>query len=232
MNDFHQDGLKQALENYIPAYELEWFVNTIKQENWNARWESEYDPITVEDKCIIRASFHESTADYDYDILIDPKMSFGTGHHATTFLMISYILKMNLKELDVLDMGTGTGVLAILAEKKGAGTIDAIDIDEWSFLNAKENAGLNKGDKIHVIQGDAEDIPSKTYDVIFANINKNILIHDMHHYVNHLHKNGKIVFSGIYQKDLEDLKTRAADFGLTMKDFRKKNDWVAAIFEK
>jgi ribosomal protein L11 methyltransferase len=176
----------------------------IEQQNWNAEWESQFSPIDVSEECRVRAPFHEATP-VKYDLIIEPKMSFGTGHHATTFLMLDQMLKMDFIGKAVLDMGSGTGVLAFLAEKMGAERIDAIDIDDWAFENCIENAERNGCHKTQVIKGGAEQI-QKQYDVIIANINRNILVQDGAIYTEHLLSKGTLLLSGFYEEDQAILK--------------------------
>jgi len=179
-------------------------LQEIQQQNWNAEWESQFSPIEVSAECRVRAPFHE-VIPVKYDLIIEPKMSFGTGHHATTFLMLDQMLKMDFSGKAVLDMGSGTGVLAFLAEKMGAARIDAIDIDGWAFENCVENAERNGCHKTQVIKGGAEQIQQQ-YDVIIANINRNILVQDGQVYMDHLMLGGTLLLSGFYEEDQSILK--------------------------
>jgi ribosomal protein L11 methyltransferase len=180
--------------------ELSYEWKEIEQENWNAQWESQFEPIEVSLECRVCAPFHEKKG-VKYELIIEPKMSFGTGHHATTHLVLSEMLNMSLHGQRVLDMGSGTGVLAILAEKMGADYIDAIDIDEWAFENCNENALRNGCSKIQSIQGGAEKI-TQQYDIILANINRNILSRDGAIYWSHLNNGGHLLLSGFYEQDV------------------------------
>lgn len=173
--------------------------------NWNHEWESNFDPIMVDGRCEVRAPFHEQH-EVDYDIVIEPKMSFGTGHHQTTYMMMEHILEIDFNEKKVLDMGSGTGVLAILAQMRGAAAIDAIDIDTWCFENAKENVERNNADKVEVLLGGAEVLQDKYYDIIIANINRNILLTDIPTYAKCLSSGGLLFLSGFYEVDLEAIK--------------------------
>jgi len=200
----------------------------IEQQNWNAEWESQFSPIEVSEDCRVRAPFHEAVT-VKYDLIIEPKMSFGTGHHATTFLMLDQMLKMNFQSQRVLDMGSGTGVLAFLAEKMEALAIDAIDIDDWAFENCKENAERNGCHKTQIIQGGAEQIQQQ-YDVIIANINRNILVQDGNVYMDHLMSGGTLLLSGFYEEDQSILK--AAFSNLRFVQSNVKEGWCMMEFHK
>ena len=212
-------------------FEISMDVKVIAQQNWNAEWEKSFSPINVMGKCIIRAPFHDKE-DVDYDILIEPKMSFGTGHHETTFQMISHLLDINVYEMRVLDMGCGTGVLAILACMKGAKSITAIDIDEWAFKNTLENVRKNKCSQIIVKQGGTEQMESMQYDLILANINRNILIHDMEAYVKSMSSGSKIIFSGFYTSDIRFINEKARELGLHLLGQSEKNLWASLVYQK
>lgn len=205
---------------------------TIQDQDWNATWESSYDPVVIDNICRIRAPFHEPDSSYKYDLCIEPKMSFGTAHHETTAQIIKLLLNENLSGLDVLDMGSGTGILAILAKKLGAAITVAIDNDEWAYRNALDNVKLNGENDIIVELGDANSLNNRQFDVILANINRNILLRDMHEYVNCLKINGKIFFSGFYENDLVLIKAEAERLGLSYLYHIKENEWTAAAFVK
>ncbi len=208
-------------------------IEHIEEQNWNAFWESNYPPVSIADKIYIYAPFHQLIPGYKYQIIIKPKMSFGTAHHETTAMMMTLMLKENFTEKTVLDMGSGTAVLAILASMKGAFETDAIDNDEWAYNNALENIKLNNIKNINPVLGDASTLTQhKKYDIILANINKNILLHDMPFYEQTLTENGKIFFSGFYLTDLDDLKTKANELKLSYQYHIEKNKWVAACFVK
>jgi ribosomal protein L11 methyltransferase len=223
--DWNEGLLEGLMTSSIPDLKMSWEVKTIEATNWNAEWEKSFDPISVDGACLIRAPFHEVQGDYKFVITIEPKMSFGTGHHATTHLIISEMLQMEWEGLDVLDMGSGTAVLAILAEKMGARDIDAIDIDEWAFENAEENAKRNDCSKIRCLLGGAELLGDKKYDVILANINRNILLRDMNLYRAVLKDGGKILFSGFYEQDVIELEKVATPLGLKIQNKRLMNEW-------
>lgn len=199
--------------------------------NWNAEWEKNFDPITVNNRCEVRAPFHKASG-VEYDIVIEPKMSFGTGHHQTTHMMIEHLLEEDVTGLDVLDMGSGTGVLGILAQMRGAGSVDAIDIDTWCFENALENVERNKTDKVNVILGGAEVLEGKSYDFVIANINRNILLQDIPVYANSLKPGGIILFSGFYKEDLETIENKCNESGIFYDSHLTKDNWVAAKMVK
>jgi len=204
-------------------------LQKIERINWNEEWEKNFTPILVDDLCSVRAPFHDMP-ETKYDIIIEPKMSFGTGHHATTHMMIQHILRNEWVDKSVLDMGCGTGVLAILARMKGAAPVEAIDIDNWCYLNTLENIERNDCKDIKVEEGGAELLEGRKYDVILANINRNILLKDMEHYISSLDKNGSIYFSGFYTEDLEVIKQACEKYDLRFIEHIKRNNWVAAKF--
>ncbi|WP_405369540.1 50S ribosomal protein L11 methyltransferase [Nonlabens sp. Asnod2-A12] len=199
----------------------------IPSTNWNAEWEKNFNPITVNNRCEVRAPFHQASG-VEYDIVIEPKMSFGTGHHQTTHMMIEHLLNENVENLEVLDMGSGTGVLGILAQMRGAVKVDAIDIDTWCYENALENVKRNKTDKVAVILGGAEQLEGKSYDFIIANINRNILLQDIPVYAKSLKKGGTILFSGFYEEDLVHIKNKCMESGIVYDSHLKKDNWIAA----
>jgi ribosomal protein L11 methyltransferase len=203
----------------------------IAQTNWNAEWEKNFNPIIVEDRCAIRAPFHEAF-NVEYDIVIEPKMSFGTGHHETTYMMIQHILATDFTNKSVLDMGCGTGLLAILAEKKGATAIEAIDIDNWCYLNSLENVTRNGCKHITVLEGDASLLSGKQYDIIIANINRNILLTDLSTYVSCLNEKGSLFLSGFYDSDCELIETTCNQLNLKLENTLMRNHWVALKFVK
>ena len=210
-------------------FEITYTFEIIKQTNWNAEWEKNFNPIVVGDQCAIRAPFHDSF-DVDYDIIIEPKMSFGTGHHETTHMMIEYILASDFTNNSVLDMGCGTGVLAILAKKKGAHVVEAIDIDNWCYLNSLENISRNDCGEISVLQGDASLLKGKRFDVIIVNINRNILLEDLSTYVACLNENSSLFLSGFYDSDCELIESSCLKLGLKFETKLIRNSWVALKF--
>ena len=203
----------------------------IEQTNWNSEWEKNFNPIQVNELVSIRAPFHENP-NLKYDIVIEPKMSFGTGHHETTHMMVQHLLNLDLTNKKVLDMGCGTGILAIFAEMKGAKPIDAIDIDNWCYLNSIENVERNNCKEISVFEGEASLLVNKKYDVIIANINRNILLNDMHVYANCLNDNGILLLSGFYQQDIPVIDAEVAKHHLKIDKVIERNNWVALKYKK
>lgn len=217
----------QILNN--PEFKIEYTFEEIEQVNWNEEWEKNFEPIDVDGKCHVRAPFHEKT-NAEFDIVIEPKMSFGTGHHETTHMMIQHLLETDLVGKKTLDMGCGTAILAILAEMKGAQPIDAIDIDNWCYLNSIENAERNNCKHISVYEGEASLLKGKKYDVIIANINRNILLNDMQQYVDCLNKGGILFLSGFYTEDIPVISESCTLKGLTYVKQFERNNWVALKF--
>lgn len=213
-------------------FEITFQKTEIDQINWNEEWEKNFDPIVVNDQCAVRATFHKPF-NVPYEIVIEPKMSFGTGHHETTYMILNYLLENNFKDQTVLDMGCGTSVLAILASMRGAKDVDAIDIDAWCVENSRENVDRNNCSFINVMLGDASAIPAhKKYHTIIANINRNILLQDMSIYEAALHNEGTLFLSGFYKEDLAIIKESCNKLGLQFVDNKEKNNWVAAQFTK
>lgn len=209
-----------------PEFKIEYTIEEIDQVNWNEEWEKHFEPIEVDGRCYVRAPFHEKTS-AEFDIVIEPKMSFGTGHHETTHMMIQHLLETDVTDMKTLDMGCGTAILAILAEMKGAKPIDAIDIDNWCYLNSIENAQRNGCSGISVYEGDAELLSGKSYDLIIANINRNILLNDMQQYVDCLNKGGILLLSGFYEEDIEAIDESCTSKGLTYAKKFSRNNWVS-----
>jgi len=207
-------------------FKINYTVEEIEQVNWNEEWEKNFEPIEVDDTCRIRAPFHEYK-EVTYDIVIEPKMSFGTGHHETTFMMTQHLLETELEGKKTLDMGCGTAILAILAEMKGAQPIDAIDIDNWCYLNSIENAERNNCKHITVEEGDAALLEGRKYDIIIANINRNILLNDMQQYVDCLNENATLLLSGFYEEDIPFIDASCTEKGLKLVKKHQKNNWVA-----
>ena len=212
-------------------FEISYIEEIIEQINWNKEWENNFNPIQVDDLVSIRAPFHENP-NLKYDIVIEPKMSFGTGHHETTHMMVQQLLDLNLADKKVLDMGCGTGILAIFAEMKGANPIDAIDIDNWCYLNSIENIERNNCSNISAYEGDAVLLKDKSYDVIIANINRNILLNDMETYMTCLNENGVILFSGFYKEDIPIIDAEVSKYGLKLDKTFERNNWVSLKYVK
>lgn len=242
----NEQGLEAfiPLENYpgieVSAYlekkreELEFTfrLERISEQNWNAVWESQYQPVLIAGSCMIRAPFHLPLADLKYDLVIEPRMSFGTAHHETTSLMLEALLQETLKGKRLLDLGCGTGVLAILAWKMGANRVDAIDIDFWAYENAQDNVVKNNATGISVIHGDAGNIPRKDYHFILANINRNVLLRDMEVCSSSLAQEGILLLSGFYEEDLPLIREKAEEFNLRLDRSASKNHWVCTKFVK
>ena len=207
----------------------------IEGKDWNEEWEKNYfKPLVVDDRCIVQSTFHNEPAIYEFNIVIDPKMAFGTGHHQTTELMMREILELDLQGKFLLDMGCGTAILAILSSMKGADPITAIDIDKWAYDNAIENISLNKTNNIEVKIGGAEVISDSgnLYDVILANINRNILLQDICVYNQSLNEGGLLLMSGFYEEDIPSIKEECAKHGLKFIEYQSKENWAAVKFQK
>ena len=227
--EWNEDILNDILIFENDNFRITHTFKEIEQINWNIEWEKNFDPISVDEVCTIRAPFHPKP-NTQYDIVIEPKMSFGTGHHETTHMMIQHLLSLDLKDKKVLDMGCGTAVLAILAEMKDAKPIDAIDIDNWCYLNSLENVERNNCKHITVIEGDASLLNGKKYDVIIANINRNILLEDIPKYSKCLNKNGVLLLSGFYKEDILMISKKCIEEGLKSSESLEKNNWIALKF--
>ncbi len=229
---FDEKILNIKLEPYHELFAFSYDVILIPQKNWNQVWESNFEPIRIRDKVWVRATFHEARPEFPYQIVIDPKMAFGTGHHETTSMMMDLMLDADLAGKKVLDMGCGTGILAILASKLGAESITAIDYDPICFESVIENAALNNIGDIKAICGSKEVIPDERFDIILANINRNILLDQIARYSGVLKPGGEIYFSGFYETpDLDIIKEEAAKYGLKYISHKKTKEWVAAKFK-
>ncbi|MFC4720790.1 50S ribosomal protein L11 methyltransferase [Geojedonia litorea] len=228
-DEWHERILEDIQILDSKEFEITYTYDEIEQTNWNEEWEKNFSPIIVDDQCSVRAPFHEKP-DTTYDIVIEPKMSFGTGHHETTHMMIQHILKNDMTNKSVLDMGCGTGILAILAEMKGAKPIDAIDYDNWCYINSLENVERNNCKHITVLEGDANLLVGRQYDIIIANINRNILLNDIQTYVNCLNKNGLLLLSGFYKDDIQAIEDECNIHMLKLVETLEKNHWVSLKF--
>ena len=233
--DFSAESLKQMAEDNDLSSD-DYSVEEVEDKDWNEEWEKNYfQPIVVdggESKCVIHSSFHTDVPEAEYDIVINPKMSFGTGHHETTSSMLRWILSDSMQGKKVLDMGCGTAVLGILAKMRGAEYVMGVDIDEWCKENATESAAINNID-MEIKLGDASILPKEnTFDVILANINRNILLADMDKYVACLNNGGNLYMSGFYTEDIPVIIEKAESLGLKYEDFKEKNNWVAVKFLK
>jgi len=232
-NLFDEQELKNVLADFPVEAKISYTFKEVEEKNWNEEWEKNYfKPLIIDDKCIIQSTFHKEPAVYEYNILIDPKMAFGTGHHQTTKLIIREILKMDLKGKSVLDMGCGTAVLAILASMRGADPVLAIDIDEWAYDNAIENLQLNNINNVEVKIGGAELLGGQMFDVILANINRNILLNDIHKYASVLNNGGELYMSGFYTEDIPSITQECKRYGLEFIHNTEDNNWTAVKFIK
>lgn len=227
--EFKENMLTEVRILDSDEFKISYSSSEIQQVNWNEEWEKNFQPIVVDDICSVRAPFHPKP-ETEFDIVIEPKMSFGTGHHATTHMMIQFILKNEWKGKSVLDMGCGTGVLAILCSQKGANPVEAIDIDNWCYLNTMENIERNNVPEISVKEGGAELLGEKKYDVIIANINRNILLNDMQKYVSVLQPDGDLYLSGFYKEDIPIIQEACEKLGLKFQENLEKDKWVAVKF--
>jgi ribosomal protein L11 methyltransferase len=231
--DFNQEKLDNELALYKDMFSFSYEMVLIPQKNWNEVWESNFEPIEIKDQIFVRATFHEPRPEFPYEIVIDPKMAFGTGHHQTTSMMLELILENDFKDKKVLDMGCGTGILAIMASKLGAIDIVAIDYDLVCYESTIENAQLNSVNNITALCGSKEVIPETQFDIILANINRNILLDQMERYSEVLKDNGEIYFSGFYETpDLAIITEEASKYRLKYISHKKNKDWVAAKFLK
>lgn len=231
---FLEPTLKEVLARYSANESIPYSFSLLEDKNWNEEWEKNFQPVIIGEDCIVRASFHIPKIPYKYDIVINPKMSFGTGHHETTSMMIANQLEINHKGKTVMDAGSGTGILAILASKLEASLVDAFDIEDWAFENLKENAILNGCSTILIGKGDVTkvELREKEYDIILANINRNVLLDEMPEYYKRLKAGGTLVLSGFYVHDSPLLETRAGEFGLEKKSSKDKNNWASLVFIK
>lgn len=231
---------KTSINSLINAFPMDdvaisYESKEIEDKDWNEEWEKNYfKALIIDDKCIVQSTFHNEPAVYEYNIVIDPKMAFGTGHHQTTELMMQELLALDLKGKSLLDMGCGTAILAILSSMKGANPITAIDIDKWAYDNAIENIQLNKTNNIDVKIGGAEVLANigKSYDVILANINRNILLQDIHIYNEHLNVGGFLLMSGFYEQDIASIKEECNKNRLMFVEYRSKENWAAVKIQK
>lgn len=231
--DFNQKELDEHISPFHDVLTFSYEVNLVPQKNWNAVWESNFQPIQIKDQVWVRATFHEPRSDFPFEIVIDPKMAFGTGHHQTTSMMMDFMLDTVFTGKKVLDMGCGTGILAILAAKKGATSITAIDSDPVCCESTIENAALNHIEDMRILCGSKEVIPTEKFDIILANINRNILLDQIETYSRSLKPGGLLFLSGFYEHpDLDILKAAAAQHQLQYLEHKKNQDWVAAKFSR
>ncbi len=230
--DFDKELVDKVLEH--PFFtDVQWMsTHTLADKNWNEVWESNYSPVIINDRCRVRAPFHEPDKSFEFDLLIEPRMSFGTAHHETTSLVMQLMFRFSPSGKHVLDMGCGTAILAILAMKLKALSAVAIDIDEWAFGNAIDNVALNEVSHVNVELGDVRNLACRTFDYIMANINRNILLADMTLYTQSLLSGGYLILSGFYEQDLPVINEEATANCLTYVEHISRNNWVAAVYYK
>lgn len=228
---FDEGALRAAISENCEGCVVEYSVEELEDKDWNAEWERGHEAVLVDGFCWVRAPFHDHRDDVEYEIEIEPKMSFGTAHHATTYMMLTWLRDMDLGGRSVLDMGCGTAVLAILAKKRGSGYVEAVDVDEWAWRNARENVERNGCGEIVCRLGDATTLgDERRFDVILANINRNILLKDMPAYVGVLKRGGRLVMSGFYEGDIAMLQAGGEGLGLRLESRRTRDNWASLVF--
>lgn len=230
---FDRTAFDEVIAQYRIPGEISVEEGRMAKVNWNEEWEKNYDPIEVGDQVYVRASFHAPKEGVAHEIIINPKMSFGTGHHATTYLMLTHQLNLDHQGKRVIDIGAGTGILAIMAHKLGAGEVQALDIDEWCVENGEENFALNGLPDVKMGLGTIREVaPQGTFDIVLANINKNVLLDEMEVYADLVQPNCHLLLSGFYEHDIQDIVDKAQAFGLVLKDQKSKNNWAALVLQK
>lgn len=229
--DYDEELLKAVLQKYTGITAITFSAEDLKEKNWNEEWEKNYDPIVVEDQIFVGASFHQARQHYPYNILINPRMSFGTGHHETTYLMLFHQLEIEQHNKKVLDIGSGTGILSIMAALKGAAYVLAVDNNDWAVENCSDNIEKNKVN-VELKQGTIEVVPPQKFDLILANINRNVLLQESNQYLEYLNKGGIMVLSGFYNHDVQDIAAIVTKAGCKLEDKKEKNDWAAVKFRK
>ncbi len=230
---FDEDALKEMVSNFpLPDTSITYTIKEAENKDWNEEWEKNFfQPIVIGDRCCIHSTFHKDTPETEYEILINPQMAFGTGHHETTSSIICELLDADLQGKSVLDMGCGTSILAILASMRGANPVTAIDIDDWCVNNSRDNIALNGINNITVELGDANLLKGRTpFDVIIANINRNILLADMTQYAACMHSGSELYMSGFYVEDIPVIREKAESLGMNFVHHREKNNWAAVKF--
>ncbi len=229
---YDQHSVDEIKKKYHLVQPLEFTWDKIEKKNWNEEWEKSYDPIIVDNRCLIRAEFHQIEKEYPYTITITPKMSFGTGHHQTTYLMIKAQMDIDHQGKTVMDAGCGTAILSIMASKLGATKVSAFDIDEWSVINGRENIEINKCQNISIKQGKISDLTfDHEFDIILANINKNVLMHELPQYTAYLNPEGQILLSGFYEKDIPELVQRAHQYHLRHNASEVRDGWASILLQ-
>jgi ribosomal protein L11 methyltransferase len=231
--EFNHDELNAINTRYSELTSFTFAFDKIEKRNWNEDWEKSYEPIFVDDQCLIKAEFHKIEKKYPYEITITPKMSFGTGHHQTTYLMIRAQMTIDHKNKRVMDAGCGTAILSIMAFKLGASQVEAFDIDEWSVINGKENLEINKCPNINLQQGKITEVNLQgKFEIILANINKNVLLDEMEIYASYLNEGGQLLLSGFYTHDIPDLLAEAGKHNLKETRRDEKETWASLLLNK
>jgi ribosomal protein L11 methyltransferase len=225
--------LDEIRAKYQHVHPLIFFKDKVQKQNWNEEWEKNVEPVIVDDQCLIRAEFHKINKKYPYEIIITPKMSFGTGHHQTTYLMIKAQLQIDHQGATVMDAGCGTAILSVMASKRGAKKVEAFDIDDWSIENGRENIEKNNCRNVSIRKGTISDFAwTDRFDIVLANINKNVLLAEMSEYSRNLKSKGLLLLSGFYEKDISDLVQSARQSGLEKKAHDQREDWASLLLQK
>lgn len=233
VENFNEELLNELIESYLEReVNIQTSKHLIPSQNWNSVWESDYQPVKIEKQLIIRAPFHPMDNSFKLSVEIQPQMSFGTGHHQTTFLLSQAILNLDLKEKSVLDVGTGTGVLGILASKLGASSVFGTDIEEGAVENAIENCERNQITNFSIVKGDIEVVPKNDYDVIIANINKNVLLKHMKSYSELIKDNGLLLLSGFFETDIQSISDKAKSYNFDVIEILNKEKWAVLKLKK
>ncbi len=233
LEKYDKERLQYIKDRYSPQTSLVFYQDRIQKQNWNEEWEKSYQPIIVDDRCLIRAEFHKIEKVYPYEITITPKMSFGTGHHQTTYLMVKAQMDIDHRRKRVMDAGCGTAILSVMASKLGAKEVIAFDIDEWSVINGQENIEVNHANNITIQQGKLNELAiSGTFDIILANINKNVLLEEIKLYQQYLMDDGLLLLSGFYTHDIDDLLNEGATFNLKEVRRDERETWASLLLKK
>jgi ribosomal protein L11 methyltransferase len=233
LEKFDKEQLQYIKDRYSDQTPLIFYQDRIQKQNWNEEWEKSYQPIIVDDKCLIRAEFHKIDKVYPYVITITPKMSFGTGHHQTTYLMVKAQIDIDHQNKRVMDAGCGTAILSIMASKRGAKEVVAFDIDEWSVINGQENIDVNNCTNISLQQGKLSEVNiTGTFDIVLANINKNVLLEEIKLYQEYLVPGGLLLLSGFYTHDIADLLKEGSTYNLKEVSRDERETWASLLLQK
>ena len=230
-SSFNSVKLDYVIQELQSFFSFDFQIKKIKEENWNEKWENSFSTVKINEDCIIRANFHDPCPDYKHEIIITPKMSFGTGHHETTFLMMDQMFKLDFYNKSVLDIGCGTGILSILSKMLGSNKTIGIDVDKWSYESSLENSILNNTTSIEFRLGDITSI-NQLFDIILANINRNVILSDLHQYTRSMKKNSNLLLSGFLLDDIKEIRDVAESLGLTFLSNKNKNEWNLLHFVK